>query len=282
MNQGTLYIVATPIGNLGDMSPRAVETLREVNLIAAEDTRHSRKLLSHFQFSTPLLSYHEHNQARRDDYLLEKLETGESIALVSDAGVPGISDPGETLVQKAIKRGIPVIPIPGPSAVLCALVASGLSMQPFTFIGFLPRTTSERRQILDSWSSTPSTLVFYESPHRIEKMLKSCLEVLGDRQVAVGRELTKKNEEWLRGSLSEVIQAIEEKGVRGEYTVVIEGGTVSGESEEEAWWSELSLTEHVEKHISEGHSKKDAIALVSSERKVPKKEVYNTYHRGLE
>ncbi|MBA4495839.1 16S rRNA (cytidine(1402)-2'-O)-methyltransferase [Paenactinomyces guangxiensis] len=281
-DQGVLYVVGTPIGNLQDFSPRAEEILKKADLIAAEDTRHTRKLLTHFRISTPLISYHEHNHRTRGTELINRLLEGESIALVSDAGMPGISDPGEELVREAVERGIPVIPISGPNAAITALVASGLQTQPFIFLGFLPRSSKERKEVLKRWMNIPATLICYEAPHRLLSMLTDALEILGDRNAAISRELTKKHEQWLRGTLSECIAYLTENGTRGEYTIVIEGSTCEEgeENQEENWWTSLPLVEHVEKYIKEGLSKKEAIRQTASDRSLPKREVYNQYHQS--
>ncbi|MFC7443381.1 16S rRNA (cytidine(1402)-2'-O)-methyltransferase [Laceyella putida] len=280
-NKGMLYIVGTPIGNLGDMSERAQEVLREVDLIAAEDTRHTRKLLNHFQLSTPMVSYHEHNELKRGAELVEKLKEGMKIALVSDAGLPGISDPGEEIVGQAVAEGIPVVPIPGPNAALTALVASGLPAQPFLFLGFLPRASKERKVELEKWKASPATLLFYEAPHRLIEMLTDLLDVLGNRRAAITRELTKKHEEWLRGKLVDCLSYVKEQGPRGEYTIVIEGaGDEAWRAEEpDAWWEGLSLAEHVHAYMSQGNSKKEAISQTAKDRALPKREVYNMYHK---
>lgn len=275
-------MVATPIGNLQDLTPRAGEILREVDVIAAEDTRHTRKLLSHFQFSTPLVSYHEHNEQTRGKALIERLMKGESVALVSDAGTPAISDPGEELVRLAVEHDIPVVPIPGPNAALSALVASGLPAQPFLFLGFLPRTPKGRREELTRWARIPATLLCYESPHRLLPMLQDVLEVLGNRRVAISRELTKKHEEWIRGRLAECIRYMEEAGVRGEYTVVIEGAAEqeAGQADpQKNWWESLSVIEHVNTYMEQGKTKKEAIQQTAKDRSLSKREVYNVYHR---
>jgi 16S rRNA (cytidine1402-2'-O)-methyltransferase len=283
-NKGILYVVGTPIGNLQDLSPRAGEILRQVDIIAAEDTRHTRKLLSHFQFSTPLISYHEHNEQTRGKELIERLMKGEAIALVSDAGMPAISDPGEELVRQAVEHGIPVVPIPGPNAALSALVASGLPAQPFLFLGFLPRTPKARKEELKRWAQVPATLLCYESPHRLLSMLQDVLAVLGNRRVAISRELTKKHEEWIRGRLEDCIRYIAEAGARGEYTVVIEGATEKEERETTAenWWETLSVIEHVDTYIQQGKTKKEAIQQTAKDRSLPKREVYNAYHQEEE
>jgi 16S rRNA (cytidine1402-2'-O)-methyltransferase len=221
---GNLYLVATPIGNLEDISLRALRILGEVSLIAAEDTRHSRKLLTHFHISTPTLSYHEHSREARRDRLVEALAVGD-IALISDAGTPAISDPGQDLVMAAIRAGHTVVPIPGPSAAISALIASGLSTERFTFIGFLPRRSKERRALLAEISALPYTLIFYEAPHRLLACLDDLLAVLGDRRVAVAHELTKLHEDIARGSLEEVRGRFRSAtaGPRGEYVIVVAG-----------------------------------------------------------
>lgn len=278
--EGILYVIGTPIGNLQDLSPRARDCMAEVDLIAAEDTRHTRKLLSHFQFSTPLTSYHEHNQHTKGKDLIEKLKSGNSIALVSDAGLPGISDPGELLIKQAIESGISVVPIPGPNAALTALVASGIPPQPFLFIGFLPREKSERRKALEHWKQVTVTLICYEAPHRLLHLLKDALHIWGNRQVAIARELTKKHEEWLRGSLEECYEYIKEHGARGEYVLVFAGAEENEimDQGENDWWTKLSILEHVEHYLAKGESKKDAIQLTAKDRGIPKREVYQLYH----
>ncbi len=276
--QGVLYVVGTPIGNLDDLSPRVHEILSQVDLIAAEDTRHTKKLLSKFAFSTPLISYHEHNEKKRAGELIEQLKMGKSIALVSDAGMPAISDPGEELVRQAVEQQIAVIPIPGPNAALTALVASGIEAQPFLFLGFLPRTKKERKEELKKWGSLPVTLVCYEAPHRLIAMLEDCLDLLGDRDVAISREITKKHEEWLRGKLSECLGYLQENGTRGEYTIIIGKGDPKMEEEGEKWWASLSIVEHVEYYIKKGEITKAAIKQVARDRSLPKREVYQLYH----
>lgn len=273
---GKLYLVGTPIGNLGDMSTRALEVLRSCDLIAAEDTRQTRKLLSHFQFSVPMVSYHEHNEHKQLPTLIARLRDGQKIALVSDAGMPAISDPGESLVKAAIAEEIAVIPIPGANAALSALVASGLSVQPFLFVGFLPRQTSKRKRALQSYREIPATLIFYESPYRVEKLLLEIGEVLGERQVAVVRELTKKHEEWLRGNVSDCLQVLAETGTRGEYTLIVEGFQATHVTEEA---SSTALVKEVERYVAQGCSPKEAIQEVAQKYQQPKREVYNAYHQ---
>ncbi|MHB8730327.1 MAG: 16S rRNA (cytidine(1402)-2'-O)-methyltransferase [bacterium] len=220
---GTLYVVATPIGNLEDISLRALRVLRDAALIAAEDTRRTRKLLTHYRIPARLVSLREHNERSRAPVLVRRLLDGDSIALVSDAGTPGLSDPGATLVRAAADAGVPVVPVPGASAVLAALVASGLAPEPVTFFGFLAARGAERRRALEAMRDLPHTLVIFEAPHRLRKTLEDLLEVLGDRRIAVARELTKIHEEVHRATLSEAVRAFSAHPPRGEFTLVIEG-----------------------------------------------------------
>ena len=221
--KGVLYIVSTPIGNLDDITLRALNILKHVNLIAAEDTRRTRRLLSRFDIHTPLVSYFEHNELKRLDRLLSHLKRGKEIALVSDAGTPGISDPGYRLVQQTVERGIPVIPIPGPSAVIAALSISGLPTDSFTFAGFLPKKGGKRRKLLEKLADLDGTSILYESPHRLMRTLEDLLEVCGDRQIVIARELTKAFEETIRGSIREVINTLEGRRIKGEVTIVLAG-----------------------------------------------------------
>ncbi len=275
-HSGILYLVATPIGNLQDLSPRAQQVLMSVDLIAAEDTRNTRKLLTHFQMSTPMISYHEHNEKKQCQPLLQRLIEGQSIALVSDAGMPGISDPGEEIVKEALKNDIPVVPIPGPNAALSALIASGLKSQPHLFLGFLPRGSSQRKKELKRWMTTPATLILYEAPHRLTDLLEDMLNIWGDRKIAIARELTKKYEEWLRGSIGECLNYIRKKGTRGEYTLIVEGAS---EESRLQWWNTISIDEHVHHYIQNGWMKKEAIGQVAKDRGLPKREVYQVYHK---
>ena len=221
--KGMLYVVSTPIGNLDDITLRALKILRHVDLIAAEDTRRTRRLLSRFDIHTPLVSYFEHNELKKLDKLLSNMKRGKEIALVSDAGTPGISDPGFRLIQQAIEKGIPVIPIPGPSAVIAALSISGLATDSFYFAGFLPRKGGKRRKLLEKLGDLDGTSILYESPHRLVKTLGDLLEICGDRQIVVTRELTKAFEEAIRGSICEVIKALEGRRIKGEVTIVLAG-----------------------------------------------------------
>jgi 16S rRNA (cytidine1402-2'-O)-methyltransferase len=231
---GTLYVVSTPIGNLEDITHRAVRVLSEVDMIACEDTRHTRKLLNHYGVKTKTVSYHEHNERERAAQLLESLESGSDIAIVSDAGTPGISDPGFRVVRLALENGVPVVPVPGPTALISALVASGLPSDEFFFGGFLPARKGQRRTRLMQLSSIPATLVFYEAPHRIAESLRDAREILGEREAVVARELTKLHEQILRGRLSELAQRFStgEEGPRGEMVLMIDRKAIEGATHE--------------------------------------------------
>ena len=284
--EGVLYLVATPIGNLDDITVRALETLKSVDVIACEDTRQTRKLLNHFQIEKRTVSYHEHNKETSGSGLLQWLEEGKKIALVSDAGLPAISDPGADLVRDAAAAGFSVIPIPGANAALSALIASGLPTERFLFVGFLPREKKERRAELERLRRYPETLLFYEAPHRIEKTLVDMHEAWGDRQAVLARELTKRYEEFARGTLSELIQFLEETEARGEYCIVVEGNTGQNQDEHEdgntIWWQALGMNEHVDHYVAQGMSNKEAIKKTAEDRGLSKRDVYNTYHREEE
>lgn len=222
LTPGTLYLVATPIGNLEDITLRALRTLRQCNVVAAEDTRRTGLLLKHFEISKPLISYFQFNEAKRSEEILDRLRRGETVALVTDAGSPGISDPGERVVQAAIAAGFRVEPVPGPSALVAALTASGLATEEFHFAGFLPHKSGQRRNKLSALKEVPGTLVFYESPYRIEKLLGELAEVLPDHHVVLARELTKKFEQFLRGKPAELLQQIQARPAKGEFVVLVE------------------------------------------------------------
>ena len=264
-----LYIVATPIGNLGDITLRALSILREVKLIAAEDTRRTRQLLATYDIKTPITSYHEHNKLAKLDYILNCLSDGD-VALVSDAGMPGISDPGYELIATCIQRGIPVVPIPGPSVVITALAVSGLDTGKFTYLGFLPHKAGARQRLLKSVANEAATIVVLESPHRLLAALNDMLAVLGDRKVAVCRELTKVYEEVFRGKISQALAHFTEP--RGEFTLVIEG-----KKEPE----KPKLTPDIEKQLQalrrSGAAAKEAVGRVAGESRISKKELYRTW-----
>jgi len=228
---GILYICGTPIGNLEDITLRVLKILKKVNLIAAEDTRHTKKLLNHYQINTKVTSYYEYNKLKKAPYLVEILKNGQDIALVSDAGMPGISDPGYELVNLVLKNNIKIIPVPGVSALITALVISGLPTDKFVFEGFLPRKIKERKRYFKSIESEDRTIIFYEAPHRLKKTLKDMLEILGDRKIVIARELTKKFEEIIRGRLSQVLTEISTKEIKGEITLVIQGGIKKKEND---------------------------------------------------
>ncbi len=275
---GELYIVPTPIGNLEDITYRALKILEQADVIAAEDTRQTKKLLSHFELHTPLVSYHEHNKMDRESYLIEQIQSGKTLAVVSDAGMPGVSDPGFELVNRAIQEEINVVVLPGANAALCALVGSGLNTDRFYFYGFLPRKKKERKEELEGLQRMTSTLIFYESPHRLKEVVKSIGEVLGNRQMTLARELTKKYEEYIRGSADELVDWVQNNEIRGEFCIIVEGSEESEPQEEELWWAAFSLNEHVEHYVDQGQSSKDAIKQVANDRKMPKREVYQAYH----
>ncbi|GGF35881.1 ribosomal RNA small subunit methyltransferase I [Halobacillus andaensis] len=276
--KGTLYIVPTPIGNLDDMTYRAVSVLHEAKAIAAEDTRNTKKLLHYFEITTPLISYHEHNKQTRGPQLISRLQEGDDLAVVSDAGMPGISDPGADLVRMATEENIPVVVLPGANAALPALVGSGLSTDQFLFCGFLPRKKKERLAVLESLQNHQATLIFYESPHRLKEMLQHVHQQFGNRRAALVRELTKKYEEYVRGTLEELIQWSVKEEIRGEFCVIVEG-TDEVEEEDAFWWTHLSITEHVDYYVKENDLKsKEAIKQTAVDRKMQKREVYQAYH----
>jgi 16S rRNA (cytidine1402-2'-O)-methyltransferase len=276
--KGALYIVPTPIGNLEDMTFRAVKTLQEVDLIAAEDTRQTKKLLNHFQIHTPLISYHEHNKEANGKKIISAILEGKNVALVSDAGTPTISDPGYELVVQALDADCKVIPLPGANAAITALTASGLTTSHFYFYGFLHRQKKEKKKQLEQLKQIPDTMIFYEAPHRLKDTLEMMLEVFGNRKMVLARELTKKFEEFVRGTIGDVIDWLEEGEVRGEFCLIVEG---SKEVEiEKEWWHSLSVIEHVDYYIREKQlSSKEAIKQTAKDRNLPKRDVYEQYHR---
>jgi 16S rRNA (cytidine1402-2'-O)-methyltransferase len=276
--KGILYLVPTPIGNLEDMSFRAIRMLKEADVIAAEDTRNTKKLCNYFEIDTPIISYHEHNKETSGERLLQKIKDGGKIAVVSDAGMPTISDPGYELVTAAIHEKLTVVPLPGANAALTALIASGLPSQPFYFYGFLDRNKKEKQRELESLKWQKATIIFYESPHRLKETLSSMLDILGNRRITISRELTKKFEEFIRGNLKEAIEWANQDEIRGEFCLIVEGA--EEETEEEVnWWSELTVEEHVNHYIAlKNISSKEAIKLTAKDRDLNKREVYQAYH----
>lgn len=275
-----LYLVATPIGNLEDMTVRALRILKEVDVIAAEDTRNTKKLCNYFEIDTPLVSYHEHNLEAGGEKLLTYLRDGKSVALVSDAGLPCISDPGADIVEKALMEEFAVVPVPGANAALTALIASGLIPQPFYFFGFLNRNKKERRLQLEKLAKREETILFYEAPHRLKEALKDLHLILGNRRIVLARELTKKFEEFLRGTIEEAIEWVESNEVRGEFVVVVEGNTSGEVEEEDNAWTSMTIVEHINHIIEETNvSSKEAIKEVAKLRGLPKRDVYNEFHQ---
>ncbi len=273
---GTLYLVATPIGNLEDMTFRAVRILKEVDLIAAEDTRNSIKLLSHFDISTPMTSYHEHNKYEKAEVLVGKLLEGTNIAVITDAGTPGISDPGEELVKQCYTAGISVVPIPGACAAVNALISSGLSTRRFCFEAFLPPDKKERKLILEGLKTESRTMVIYEAPHRLLKTLEELYGTLGDREATVCRELTKKHETFFKTTLSRACEYYSDNEPKGECIIVIAGISFEELKEEDIRrWEEMSIQDHVAMYMDKGVDKKEAMKLVAKDRGVSKRDIYN-------
>ncbi|MBP1764328.1 MAG: Ribosomal small subunit methyltransferase [Firmicutes bacterium] len=271
---GTLYLCATPIGNLEDMTLRAIRILKEVNVIAAEDTRYTRQLLTHFDIHTPLISYHEHNKTARGPELIARLEAGEDIAVVSDAGLPGISDPGTDLVGLALAAGIQAVPLPGCNAALSALICSGLDSTMFTFVGFLPKTKKKRREFLEKLAKNPYTLLMYEAPHRLRQTLGELQEALGDRPAVAARELTKRFEQFVRGTIGSLQEHFSTHAPRGEFTLVVAGCSSQPEEEEVGAVGSESIPDAVFALVTQGMDKKSAIRTVAGQRKLPKRIVY--------
>ena len=272
---GKLYVVATPIGNLEDITLRALKVLKEVDLIAAEDTRHTLGLLNHFEINKPLISYYKETEKTKSHILIEKIMDGKNIALVSDAGTPGISDPGEEVIKEAIKLGIDVIPVPGACAFVNAIIASGLNTKEFAFIGFLSANKGEKKAKLEELKYETRTLIFYEAPHKLQATLETMLEVLGDRQVCLARELTKIHEEFIRDNLSTLIEQNVE--IKGEFVIVVEGSTISKKENDIIELNKLSLEEHYERYKKEGLEKKEIIKRIAKDRNVSKNEIYQYF-----
>ncbi|EGQ2761684.1 TPA: 16S rRNA (cytidine(1402)-2'-O)-methyltransferase [Staphylococcus pseudintermedius] len=273
---GELYLVGTPIGNLEDMTFRAIYTLQHVDLIACEDTRVTKKLCHHFEITTPLKSYHDHNKEQETETLIDMLVAGKTIALVSDAGLPLISDPGYELVVRAREQGVTVVPIPGPNAGLTALMASGLPSFTYTFLGFLPRKSRDKTTLLETRMYQDSTLLLYESPHRVKDTLEVIAQIDAERTVTLGRELTKKFEQITTAPVTSLLEQLEtDIPLRGEFVVIIEGATPI---EGTAWFETLSVEDHVTHYIDEGMKPKAAIKKVAQEREMSSKTVYNIFH----
>ena len=270
---GILYVVATPIGNLEDITLRAIRILKEVDLIAAEDTRHTLKLLNHLEISKPLISYHRHNEDVKSDVLIEKLQDGKNIALVSDAGTPGICDPGEEVIKKCIELGINVVPIPGACAMINSLICSGIDTKEFNFLGFLPLNKKLRKSKLEEIQNSNKTVIIYEAPHKLEATLNDLKEILSsDRRVVLAREITKIHEEFIRGNIDELVENV--KGIKGEIVLVIEGDSdISKENE----LNNLSIGEHYKFYENQGFSKKDIIKKIAKDRNVSKNEIYQKF-----
>ena len=273
MEKGTLYLVATPIGNLEDITLRAIRILKEVDLIAAEDTRQTLKLLNHLEISKKLISYHRHNEDTKTDFLIEKLLYGQNIAIVTDAGTPAISDPGEEIVKEAIKNDITVVPIPGACALINALIASGLDTKEFSFYAFLPLNKKLRKNKFEEIKKDGKTSIIYEAPHKLKNTLNDILNNLGDRNIVLARELTKIHEEFIRGKVSEIINKYNEADPKGEFIILIEGIKIKEENN----LNNLSLEEHYKYYENQGLDKKEIIKKIAKDRNVNKNEIYQKF-----
>ena len=277
---GRLYLCATPIGNLADITYRAVETLRTADVIAAEDTRHTRGLLAHYDIHTPMTSYHEHNKEEKGAELIERLRAGETVVCVSDAGLPGIADPGGDLARRAIAEGIPVTPLPGANAALSALICAGLSLEGFTFVGFLPRKEKKRREVLARVAAYPETLIFYEAPHRLRETLAALAAALGaQRRACAARELTKKFEEFRRTTLGDLLAHYREHEPRGEFVLIVAGADENAAGTADAA-EEMSLTERYAAYIAKGLDKKEAMRRTAQELGISRRDVYQAVLAG--
>jgi 16S rRNA (cytidine1402-2'-O)-methyltransferase len=273
--EGILYICGTPIGNLEDITLRALKILKKVKLIAAEDTRHTKKLLNHYQINTKVSSYYEYNKFKKALHLVEILKNGQDIALVSDAGMPGISDPGYVLVNLALKNNIKIIPVPGVSALITALVVSGLPTNKFVFEGFLPRKIKERKRYFKSIKNEERTVIFYETPHRLKRALKDMLEIWGERKIVIARELTKMYEEVIRGKLSQVLTEISTKEMKGEITLIVQGGIKKkGNDTIDFLIKECIIEKYLNKLKNQGYSNKDIIKIAQEKLNIPKNLIY--------
>lgn len=272
---GKLYLVATPIGNLEDITIRALNVLKSVDLIAAEDTRHTLGLLNHFNIQKPLISYYKETEKVKSNILIDKLLEGKNIAVVSDAGTPGISDPGEEVVKKAIENNITIIPVPGACAFVNAIIASGMNTREFSFIGFLSANKKERKEKLEEIKFETKTLIFYEAPHKLKTTLESMLEILGDREIVLARELTKIHEEFIRGKLSTILEQIVD--IKGEFVIILEGNSESKSDVELAERNEKTLEEHYKFYEDKGLNKKEIIKKIAKDRKTDKNEIYQYF-----
>lgn len=278
---GTLYLCATPIGNLGDMTPRVVETLNMVDVIAAEDTRNSIKLLNHFDIHTPMTSYHEYNKVEKAHQLVGQLLAGQNIALITDAGTPAISDPGEVLVRMCLEQGIPVTSLPGPAACITALTLSGLSTRRFCFEGFLPVEKKEKAVVLQELVQESRTIILYEAPHHLVHTLEELYQALGQRRITLCRELTKRFETVMPTTLEEALAYYQEEEPRGEYVLVIEGKSLEQKRQEDiAAWEDKSIEEHMEYYRRQGLDEKSAMKQVAKDRGVSKRDIYQYLHVG--
>ncbi len=272
---GELYVVATPIGNLDDITLRAIKILKEVDVIIAEDTRHTLKLLNHLNISKPLISYHRHNEEQRKEMIIDKLKNGENIAIVSDAGTPGICDPGEVLIYECIKENIKVVPIPGACAMINALIASGISTKEFTFLGFLPLNKKLRKEKLEYIKNETKTVIIYEAPHKLKSTLEDLKEILEKRKVVIARELTKIHEEFIRGTIDEILEKAD--SLKGEIVLIIEGNKESNHHDNKNKFIEMSLEKHYEYYEKQGFSKKEIIKKIAKDRGLAKNEVYQHF-----
>lgn len=270
---GNLYLVATPIGNLEDITLRAINTLKEVDLIAAEDTRHTMKLLNHLKIKKTLISYYKETEKIKSDILIEKIINGKNIALVSDAGTPAISDPGEEIIKKAIENNINIIPIPGASAFVNALICSGFSTKEFIFIGFLSKNAKDKKKKLEELKNENKTLIFYESPHKIKSTLENILEILGNRKIVLARELTKIHEEFIRGRILDILE--KEQELRGEFVIIVEG--TEKKEEEKEFLNSLTLEEHYKYYLNKNLDKKEIIKKIAKDRNKNKNEIYQYF-----
>ncbi len=273
--QGKLFLVATPIGNLEDITLRALRILKEVDLIAAEDTRHTLKLLNHFEISKPLISYYKQNESTRSAELVEKLKSGKNIAIVSDAGTPGISDPGEEIVKYCVRENIEIVPVPGACAFVNALICSGITTREICFLGFLSAVKKERKEKLEELKYETKTLIFYEAPHKLKNTLEDMLQIFGDRKIVLAHELTKIHEEFIRGEISDILQNINE--IKGEFVVIVEGNKNSKKDVEIQNLNEMTLEEQYQFYEKQGLSKKEIIKKIAKNKGVHKNEIYQNF-----